>query len=75
VPGSVMAHRYWCPNGIGIAVVAVRGAIGDWAAYIGAEPTGWREQDAVEVAAANGDKLGEDLARAIFPYIEGEYRR
>jgi len=70
-----MAYRYWCPNGIGVAIVAVRGMVGDWAAYIGAEPKGWTERDAIDAAAENGDKLGEDLARAVFPRIEGQYRR
>lgn len=64
---------YWNSNGIGIAIVAVRGMVGDWAAYIGAEHNGWRAKDAIDAAATCGEKLGEHLARAIFPGIEGHY--
>jgi len=69
-----IAHRYWNSNGIGIAIVAIRGYAGDWAAYIGAEPLGWAEQDAVDKAAECGEKLSEALAQAIFPTIESHYR-
>jgi len=72
---SVMAHRYWNTNGIGIAIVAVRGMVGDWAAYIGAEPTGQHEHDAVEAAEQYGEKLSESHAHFLFPSISGYYRR
>jgi len=74
MPDRLIAHRYWNSNGIGIAIVAIRGHVEDWAAYIGAEPIGWAEQDAVNAASECGEKLGEKLARAIFPTIEGYYR-
>ena len=74
MPEGLIAHRYWNSNGIGIAIVAIRGQIGDWAAYIGAEPVGWAEADAVLAAAHSGEKLLERLARSIFPTIEGHYR-
>ncbi len=52
-------------------VVAVIGGIGDWAAYEG--PTDWPD----EKIARQGDKLGANQAKAVFPslaYSDLKYR-
>jgi hypothetical protein len=54
----------------GKIVVAVVGWVNDFAAY--AAPQEWT----VDHAASNGDKIGEDEARRLFPNMKGySYRR
>jgi len=72
-PGWKSAHDS-APGDLGpgdkvyYTVVAVVGAINDWAAYYG-----YGSPDAV---AAVGDKLDEATARGLFPAMEGKkYRR
>ena len=45
---------------VAIKVVAVAGAVGDWAAYFG--PSDWTDEQVAE----NGDKLAEFQARPLF---------
>lgn len=59
-----------------VLVVAKRGDVGDWAAYIAGVPSlddltrgMW-----IEWTLEGGAKLNEAQARAFFPHIEGEYR-
>lgn len=67
--------RMYCNCGdIAVAVVAVRGAVGDWATYIGGCRSTYYEIDAVVAAAEHGCKLSEKVARAFFPHIKGYYR-
>lgn len=56
----------WVRLGHNILAVAVEGAVADWAAYIDAVP-GVNHTLEVEHVKTNGDKLPEDVARAIFP--------
>lgn len=52
----------------GCRIVAVRGAIGDWAAYVG-------NPDASPAEVAQyGHKLTREAARQLFPNISGAYR-
>lgn len=69
-----IGHRYWNFGNIAVVVVAVRGVIGDWAAYIGGSEFTWTEEQTVEEAAGHGCKLSEKIARAFFPHVEGYYR-
>jgi hypothetical protein len=55
-------------NGKSYRVVAVEGAIGDWAAYSG--PADWSRYE----VARRGDKLLDDEARSMFPDITLAYR-
>lgn len=53
-------------------VVASIGYVGDWAAYEQCYP----DQTTVETIAKNGDKIGEDQARILFPELkEYSWRR
>ena len=57
-----------------VLVVAKEGAIGDWAAYIGAVP-GNNHHDEYERVAALGSKLPESIANELFPsYKSWDYR-
>ena len=49
-----------------VLAVVREGAIGDWAAYIGAVD-GKRHEDSVEKVASNGTKLPKALAEMLFP--------
>jgi hypothetical protein len=49
-----------------VLVVAVRGAIGDWAAYVGDVSGKNFSEESVEVAA-NGTKLDRKVAEFYFP--------
>lgn len=61
---------YFNDGGKGIAIVAIEGAIGDWAAYIGSCTGGGEsEKVAYQYAASNGVKLPTQLAQRIFPEI------
>lgn len=65
--------RYWNANGYATAIVAVKGDVDDWAAYIGGcDP--WSEEEAYDFVARFGCKLREDEARFFFPNIELAYR-
>jgi hypothetical protein len=56
----------------GKPVVAVIGYIHDWAAYEQA----YSDQTTPEYIASNGDKIGQDEARKLFPELENyAYRR
>lgn len=57
-----------------VIVVAVEGAIGDWAAYIGAVK-GDNHDHEYEQIAKTGNKVSEEIARAIFPAIKGLHYR
>jgi len=69
-----IAHRYWNCGDIAVVVVALRGIVGDWAAYIGGSVSTWLEAEAVKPAAEHGCKLSERVARAFFPEVKGQYR-
>ena len=71
---NVIEWKFWTCNYVQVAIVAVRGDAGDWAAYAGGTYRAHKEAETVQAAAKNGDKLSETLARAIFPGIEGCYR-
>jgi len=49
-----------------VLAVAVEGAIGDWAAYIGAVPGDDHEEEA-SLIAKYGTKLAVELAELLFP--------
>lgn len=70
-PAGHLRHRYWNANGMGIAVVAVGGGAGDWAAYIGAQPDelASSEWDTVRWTARHGCKLSLDEATGFFPSL------
>lgn len=72
--GKLLGNRYWNCGNIGVAAVAVEGAIGDWAAYIGGSKSTWSEQDAIEEAKAHGCKLSVNVALTLFPGIDKPYR-
>lgn len=52
-----------------VIVVATKGDIGDWAAYIDAVAGFNHDKEAIEVALY-GDKLQYELAKIIFPDID-----
>ena len=72
--------RYWNPQSANITVVASvtnspDGTPFDWAAYIGADPTAYREEEAIDWALEKGAKLSEEDARYFFPmFKEVPYR-
>ena len=50
--------------------------IGDWAAYMAAFSADTPQEDRVAHTRGRGNKLDEDVARAIFPRLnKGRYRR
>ncbi len=74
--GEVLTHKYWNCGGHAIAIVAVAGAVGDWAAYIGATDNTSSEEAAVAAAAEDGCKLYSHEAAALFPHLNAAmYRR
>ena len=66
--------RYWNPQGQNICVVAIITRDIDWAAYIGACPSAYTEEDALGFVSSKGAKLSEKDARYFFPKIELPYR-
>jgi hypothetical protein len=64
---------YWNANGMGTAIVVYPGAV-DWAAYIGAQPDPATEEETVDWSARFGCKLPAEIARKLFPHVEGPYR-
>lgn len=58
-----------------VVVVASRGQVGDWAAYIaGVQGLGETTPAVQRMVRSEGHKLTESQARGFFPYVEGEYR-
>ena len=55
-----------------VLVVAVRRVEGAWCAYIKNVPGDSHEAEA-EIVQRHGSKLPADVARCLFPYIEGPY--
>ena len=69
----IIQSRYWNTNGIGIAIVAVRGHADDIAAYIGASiPGAQRQEIAEEDAASTGAKLTHAEALQLLPTLEAQ---
>ena len=67
--GSKIECEYVGPHGK--PVVAVIGFIHDWAAYERA----YDDQTTIDSIARNGDKIGEDEARELFPELKSyKYR-
>jgi len=50
-----------------VLVVAIEGAVGDWAAYIGAINSQGRHEDALQEVAGTGTKIPQGLAEYLFP--------
>ena len=76
----VHCARYCCTGDAAAAIVAVvmsqdDGTLLDWAAYWGATDKTWLEQDAVDFAAASGDKLSRADACYFFPDLPVERYR
>ena len=68
--------RYWNPQNANICIMASVTPNIDWAAYIGANPHAYREEEAMEWALDLGAKLSEEDARYFFPQFEGiKYRQ
>jgi hypothetical protein len=59
-------RTHWTPLDRRVIAVAVEGAVGDWAAYIGAVEGNNYETEWQEVAR-NGSKLPKDVAEVLFP--------
>jgi len=57
-----------------VLVVAVRRVEGSWCAYIKNVPGDSHEAEA-EIVQQHGSKLPANVARLLFPYIEGPYAR
>lgn len=69
--GGLFEEKLWP-----VVVVAVRGQVGDWAAYIaGVKTLGSPTPELQALVYREGTKLNEAQARGFFPHIEGEYRR
>lgn len=49
-----------------VIAVAVKGAVGDWAAYIGSV-AGQDHQNEWQEVKANGEKLSQSIAEVMFP--------
>ena len=49
-----------------VLAIAVEGAVGDWAAYIGAVPGDNHERE-YHLIMSNGTKLPENVAKLLFP--------
>ena len=56
----------WKPLSAKVIVAAREGAVGDWAAYIGAVP-GHNHEKEYEEVLANGEKLPQEVAEVLFP--------
>lgn len=56
----------WKPLAFDVIVVAVEGAVGDWAAYIGAVPGDNHEHEWMKVRD-RGSKLRKEVAEVLFP--------
>lgn len=67
-------RSYFNANGKGIAIVAVKGGIDDWAAYIGADD-GWSEDGCYEWTRHRGVKLTREQATRWFPRLPAEAYR
>ena len=69
-PG-IIERKYWNTNGMGIAIVAVRGMNNDVAAYIGACAEGAERQEAAEEwTMLRGSKLGKEEAFDMLPRLK-----
>lgn len=71
---SIIAHRYWNANGMGMAIIAHQGVV-DWAAYIGAQPDPATEEETVSWTQLRGCKLAESEALGFFPHCRGKIYR
>jgi hypothetical protein len=69
-PPSLKATTWPCP----VLVVAVAGAVGDWAAYIGGMGYGAADEEKEKGVYQHGAKLTEEQARGFFPGIDLVYR-
>ena len=68
---KIYHSKYWNTNGIGIAIVAVRGGNNDIAAYIGASEAGAERQEEAEGWAKRfGAKLGKEEAFGMLPHLQ-----
>ncbi len=66
VARDIIDWKFWAANGFTCAIVAVKGGIDDWAAYISGNHD-LPEHDTVMFAARYGGKLSRDQATAFFP--------
>ncbi len=66
--GTIIQRKYWNTGGIGIAIVAVTGAVNDVAAYIGAFEAR-RQEDTEQWTINHGAKLTFDEARNMLPRL------
>jgi len=66
--------RYWNPGNANICVIASVTKGIDWAAYIGANPNAYKEQEALQWALEWGAKLSRQDAEYFFPEIKLPYR-
>ena len=71
----VLAYTYWNVAGCGIVIMAREGFADDWAAYIGALPGHYTEQEAIAHTAAHGAKLVPEQAARWFPKLPAEAYR
>lgn len=65
-----MGKTEWKPLDRRVIAVAVEGAVGDWAAYIGAVEGESHEHEWREVKA-HGTKLRREVAELLFPEFKG----
>lgn len=71
---KIIADKWWAANGAHVGVVAVEGAIGDWAAYIGIGAGESHQLEAHDIAARGG-KLLKKHACLLFPYLNAKRYR
>ena len=67
----MITSKYWNTNGIGIAVVVMKGYANDLACYIGASVPGAQTREIAEdEASRSGNKLSRDEAIAMIPGLD-----
>ena len=71
----VLAYSYWNTGGCGVVILAREGYADDWAAYIGALPGHYTEQEAIAHTAAHGAKLSAAQAERWFSHLPAEAYR
>ena len=64
--GKFIGNRYWNSGSNACCVVAVRGEVNDWAAYIAGVFVYQSEDEAIEFTYAEGAKLDSKTAHGIF---------
>ncbi len=65
LPEDFLANRFWCANGFAACVVAVKGGVGDWAAYISGF-SDESEEEAIRFTILRGTKMEAQDAIDLF---------